>query len=261
MNEHLVVVKIGGGVLTDKTTTSADVRQDRLDFVVSELAQAYKKHSVDLLLGNGAGTYVHLLAHTYNVAKGARTKKQFRGMSATHNEVRRLNLAVADALVASGVPAFTVSPAGMLTCRDGIVTDAFVKPLQLLLKNRCVPILHGDTIADESLGSFILSTEKVFNACIARLKDTYKRITVVYIMNEDGVLDRSGNVISTLSTKDEVLVGSRVDHDVSGGIVGKVRGARAALEFAQNVYIIGCTERGSLDKAIAGHTVGTRITI
>jgi isopentenyl phosphate kinase len=212
------------------------------------------------MLGTDAGSYAHVTARKYDLSKGARTDKQRYGMCVTHNGVRQLNAMVSDILVAKEVPAFGLSPADFITMTDGVIKHAHIEPIQHLLKRSCVPVVHGDTILDAVRGTTILSTENVFNACLAALKGDYKHITVIYAMNEDGVLDISGNVIPELSVEESVVAHDVTGHDVTGSILGKVQGAREALQFADVVYIVNASTRGSIQKAMGGGLVGTKVT-
>lgn len=254
----LAVIKLGGGLITDKTKPLT-AKLGRIRRLAAEIAEIHKTGTVDILLGTGAGSFGHFTAHEYGLSDGAQTTKQLLGMCIAHDEVRRLNMMVVEALVARDAPAFAVSPAGMMTCEDGAISTAHIEPVQLLLKNHCIPVVHGDTICDATRGTTICSTEIVLNACLAQLKDKYDSSTVIYAMNEDGILDESGQVIPQLSSNDAEMVFGTLAHDVTGGVAGKVREARAALDFADRVYIVGGNTPGILSKAIAGEKVGTRV--
>lgn len=258
MTRRLVAIKLGGGLITDKakpmTAKRALIRR-----LANEIAVIYKMQKVELLIGTGAGSYGHFTAHKYDLKHGAKTDEQFYGMCVAHNEVRSLNSLVADALIAETVPAFTVSPSSIMTCRLGALNQPHIEPLRLLLSHHCVPILHGDTILDAEQGTTISSTEQVLNACLAQLKGSYDNISVIYVMNEAGILDEAGDVMPELSAQDEVWIRNLTMHDVTGGIAGKVQDARAALAFADNVYIVGGNTPGSILKAINGEAIGTRI--
>jgi isopentenyl phosphate kinase len=260
MKRRLIVLKLGGGLITDKAKPTTP-RQVSIKLAAEEIAQAYTTNvDADFLLGTGAGSYGHFTAHQYGLRDGARTKRQLRGMCLTHNNVRRLNSMVVDALLGEDIPAFAASPALMMTCADGTVGQIHPEPLRLLLKYRCVPVVHGDTVCDAERGTTILSTEEVLNACLAKLKSAYDKITVIYAMDEGGVLDASGRVVPELSANDEITVHDTAIHDVTGGILGKLRGASDALKFADAVYIVNGNRRGAIQRAMDGEAAGTKIT-
>lgn len=259
MKRQLVLIKLGGSLITDKTKPFTALT-DTIQFVAAEVAKVYKSRpNTDLLIGTGAGSYGHFTAHEYNLREGAHTAEQFKGMCSTHSGVRTLNAMVTDALLKESVPAFSMSPASFMTCKDGVQDQTTVEPLRILLANHCVPVVHGDTLCDSIRGTTIFSTEKVLTACLERLKGNYDTVTVIYAMRDEGILDASGQVIPELLPGHEVAVFGALDHDVTGGVLGKVQSARKALAHAGSAYILGGTKPNALLEAVEGHNVGTRV--
>lgn len=257
MSKQLVVIKLGGSLIADKTKPRS-IKHASIKTVATEIANLYNELDADIILGTGGGS-AHITAHKYDCVKQAKTKRQLLGMSITHTEVRELNGVVASALHDNDVPAFPLSPAGFMTSKDGALDTFHGETLKILLKNRCIPVMHGETLCDSELGGYIFSTEKIFNACLANLRQGYQKITVIYAMDKNGILDGQGDVIPQLAEDESIEVLGKLDHDISGGIVGKIQGARAALEFANNVYIVGGLTPGAILQAAQSKKVGTQI--
>lgn len=257
MNKQLVVIKLGGSLIADKTKPRT-IKHAPIQAVSAEIAKLYNELDTDIILGTGGGS-AHMTAHKYDCIKEARTKKQLLGMSLTHTEIRELNGVVASALHANKVPAFPLSPAGFMSTKGGILDTFYVEPLKILLKNGCIPVLHGETMCDSDLGGYAFSTEKIFNACLAKLRLDYHKITVIYAMDKAGILDSHGNVIPKIAQGEDIEVLGELKHDVTGGIVGKVNGAREALKNADQVYIVGGNTPGAIFKAANGLQSGTQI--
>jgi isopentenyl phosphate kinase len=259
MKNHLVLIKLGGSLITDKKTPLT-ARPEPMQLFAAELAKARTANpDVDFIIGNGAGSFGHFTAHEYGLRQGAATPKQFYGMALTHNNVVRLNLLVADALTAEDIPAFPLSPASMLTCSNGQLSSTHLTPLTRLLANNCVPLVYGDTISDDQLGTHILSTEKILDACLDALRGDYNTVTVLYLLDVAGVLDADGAAIPQLQASDDIFMRANLAHDVTGGIVGKVQSARKAAQTADAVYLADGHKTGALQQAIAGSNPGTRI--
>ena len=259
MTRRLVAIKLGGGLITDKSKPLTAKRMLILR-LADEIAAIHQTQKTELLIGTGAGSYGHFTAHDYDLRHGAKTPKQFYGMCVAHSEVRNLNSMVVDALIAKKVPAFGVSPSSIMTSTRESLDQEYIEPLRLLLNHHCIPIVHGDTILDTKQGTAIASTERVLNACLGQLVAYYDNITVIYVMNESGVLDDKGKVIPELSVNDDLQIRDKLAHDVTGGMASKVREARGALAFARHVYIVGGNKSGTILNAIDGEAIGTRIT-
>jgi len=259
MSRQLVLIKFGGSLITDKRQPFT-VRPEKLEFLAAELAAARQANpEADFIIGNGAGSFGHFTAHEYGLREGARTAEQYYGMSVTHNGVVRLNTLVAEALTKQHIPAFAVSPAALFTCADKQLDGQHIAPLVNLLRAGCIPVLHGDTITDTVRGTTILSTEKVLQACLEALAASYDQVFVIYLLDIDGVLSGEGVVIPKLSPAAEVQVRHDLQHDVTGGILGKVVSARQATALAKKVYIASGSKTGVIAAALAGQNVGTQV--
>ena len=65
MKKNLLLLKIGGGVITDKTKRYG-LLDDVLVRLAREIADGYGKlKDTDLIIGNGAGSFAHYSAHEY----------------------------------------------------------------------------------------------------------------------------------------------------------------------------------------------------
>ncbi len=259
MMRHLVVIKLGGGLITDKSKPFT-ARPELIKLFANELQRVVADNQdTFFLVGNGAGSFGHPNAHRYGLKQGAHNQEQYYGMCLTHNGVQRLNSLVVDTLTTQGIPAYALSPSAIFTNRNGQTVQTHIDNVAFLIGKHCVPVLHGDTICDENQGTSIMSTEDVLLACIKSLRQEFDKITVIYLMAADGVLDENGATIAKLGGSDQIAVRQNQGHDVTGGIVGKVASARKSALIADEVYLIDGTKTGRLRKVLAGESVGTAI--
>ncbi len=259
MSKRLVLIKLGGSLITDKHQPFT-AQPERITFLAQQLAGACEQApKADFIVGTGAGSFGHFTAHEYGLREGAHDQKQYYGMSVTHNAVARLGTMVAQALTDAQLPALTMSPAAWLTCANGTLDSVAIQPLKNLLEQGCIPMLHGDTITDSQRGTTILSTEKVLQACLSELRASYDECIVIYLLDIDGVLDQEGAVMPELAADQEVTVRKSLDHDVTGGIIGKVASARLAAQTADAVYIASGANAGVLSELLTGGITGTRV--
>ncbi len=258
--KHLVCIKIGGSVITDKSR-EATTRAENIQKFACNLSTVIKDFpDVNILLGNGAGSFGHQAAHKYGLKNGASTDEQFYGVAVTHNSVRKLNLLVGDALTSHDVPTYCISPGDIFTAKNGGVATANTAVIEQLLEHRSVPLIHGDTILDADRGVSIFSTEKSLFWLGEHFRDKYAKVTVVMIVDTGGVLDENGYIIKELRSSDTVTAANAVTgvKDVTGGMLHKVTSCRKATEWADAVYIIGNTAE-ELSAACTDKRAGTRI--
>ena len=259
MYKRLVLIKLGGSLITDKRREDI-ARHDVIKLCANEVGDMYRSlNDTHYIIGTGAGSFAHIRAHKYHLREGAKTATQLYGMSVTHNSVRRLNGMVTDQLTSVGVPAFAVSPASFITLDNAQPYSVYMDSIMQLLLSGCIPLLHGDTILDKTRGTTILSTEKVLQVCLENLRSLYEEIIVIYCMDTDGLLDSSGKTVTQLKPDDELFTHQSSHHDVTGSIVGKVKSARLAANIADRVYLVSGKNEGAIMGAIEDRRVGTKI--
>lgn len=257
---HLVVIKIGGSIITDKSKRETPNTKNIATFAENLSAVRQKFPDADVLLGNGAGSFGHHSAHYYGLRDGAKSAEQFYGVSITHNSVRELNLLVANALTDHDIPAYALSPGDVFTAKDGDAVDGNSTLVAMLLQKGLIPVIHGDTVIDTEQGVSIFSTEKSLFWLADTLKDRYDHITVIMVVDTGGVLDEAGDIISELKRNDSIVTTRKIPgvKDVTGGITHKIATCREATAWANDVYILGNTNRDLL-AAFAGKPAGTKV--
>lgn len=259
MKQHLMIVKLGGSLITDKTKRLT-AKPEHIAFIAAELSQARSKNpDVDFIIGNGGGSFGHFLAHDYGLREGAKTPNQLLGMCLTHSAVQQLNSMVTNELTVKGMPAFSIEPSSVLICDSGELSGKNLSALNNLLNAGIAPTVYGDTITDKARGTTILSTEKILQICLEELRPKYKKITVAYLLDIKGVLDQNGQVIAQLPLGQEIKIHSKLDHDVTGGITSKVSSARLAANLADAVYLASGKTPGVIAAIISGKSAGTKI--
>lgn len=259
MKSSLVLMKLGGSLITEKQRPNT-FRPEYIGRIAKELAALrVDSDASDYIIGTGAGSFGHFPAHKFGLREGARGSRQVLGMGITHNAVQRLSLMAAESLTAAQLPAFVVSPSGLFVSNGKEVADMHLEPLRLLLEWGAIPIVHGDTVVDSVRGTTIFSTEKVLQVCLDYLRPFYPKVTVIYVMDADGLLDTNSVLIEELGLDDDIHVHDSLEHDVSGGIVSKVASARQAAKQADFVYLVSGRRPGAIAGVLAGKYVGTRV--
>jgi isopentenyl phosphate kinase len=165
--------------------------------------------------------------------------------------MKRLNAAVIDALVETGVPAVPVHPfSGAYRRSDG--TLRFPEgAVATTLEEGFVPVLHGDVVAHATEGATILSGDELVVALAEAL--SADRVGVCSAVS--GVYDADGEVIAHIDSFDDVAaaVGASDETDVTGGMAGKVR---TLLSLDAPASVFGVDGLGAF---LDGDDPGTRI--
>ena len=210
-----VVLKLGGSVITEKNRPET-LDEDALSRAVEVLAA---DRPARLVLVHGGGSFGHHHASEHGVSTTTGTADA-TAVTAIHDAMTRLNRAVVERLQAAGIPAVPVRPLSVATRgADGSLTFPS-EPIEQLLAEGFVPVVHGDVVVHAGTGATILSGDTIAARLGARLDAD--RIGVC--SSVPGVLDDSGAVIPRITALETVadVLGASDTTDVSGGMAGKV---------------------------------------
>jgi isopentenyl phosphate kinase len=276
---ELVLLKLGGSLITDKTqpyTPRLDVMED-LALQIQSALQA--NPTLRLVVGHGAGSFGHVPASEYRTRDGLPPRatplahrerdetenNYWKGFAEVWFQASTLNWFVTQALHKAGVRTLSVSPASSVIASQGHVAMWELTPLQMALAVGIVPLIHGDVVFDEIRGGTILSTEDLFGYLTHALRPD--RILLAGL--EEGVWadfparTRKIERITPASFEEvRAGVGKAAGADVTGGMESKVR---QMLELVQkspglSVQVFSGAGPGNLLRALGGERVGTLIT-
>ena len=257
-SRELVVVKIGGSVITDKRRPFS-LNGDVIIRLGREIAEATQVK--DVILIHGGGSYAHPIAKKFSVSEGLKSREHLRGFIETSKAVRKLSLDVVSKLTEGGLKAISLSAAALFITRSGKITSCNLEPIFSSIRIGVVPITSGDVVFDRDLGFTVLSGDTIAAYLASRLRA--KRL--IYVIDVDGVIveDRvtgESKIAEEYSRgmKLKAIRGSR--EDVTGGIVNKLEEGFSALESGVEVLIINGLVEERVKKAILGErTLGTKL--
>jgi len=258
----LFLLKLGGSLITDKNKP----RTPRLEVIArlaEEIASACAQNpDLQLVVGNGAGSFGHVPAKRYGTRQGVHTPQEWRGFSEVWRDAATLNRLVTDALHAAGLPAIAFPPSACVTARDGQVASWDLSPMRRALEAGLLPVIQGDVIFDTVRGGTILSTEDLFEHLARELRP--QRILLAGI--EQGVwadYPACTQLVAEITPANlpeiaPALGGSNAT-DVTGGMASKVmQSLTLAQEIPSLEVLIFSGIQGELvKKALLGARVGT----
>jgi len=249
------VVKLGGSVITCEDEPR--VRGDAIERLAREAAGA----GDELVVVHGGGSLAHPLAVEHGLADGIEDDAARDAFARVHAALRRLNLAVLDALREAGRPAATLGPLGQLSTNDGEPGGWNLLPTVRLLDQGLVPVLHGDLVLDTARDTTVLSGDAVA-AELARFLEADR---LVFALDQDGVHSHPpGHEDATRldqPTPDELAAAQKrareAADDASGGMAGKLDAAVRAVRAGTPVHLVDGLAEGRLAQALAGEGEGT----
>lgn len=261
--KKLILVKLGGSVITDKNKEYY-AREKNIVRFAKELKSVLKITPSNVIIGHGAGSFAHIPAKQYKTKEGIINKKSVFGAAVTEEAAKMLNAIVTQKFISQKVPVYSFSPGSLLVSDSKVYIKSYIEPVQKALEIGIVPIVYGDVVLDRKIGFTIFSTEKVLAVMAKNLCEDHE-VRMIYVTDVPGVLDEKGKVIPQI-TKDNFgelkasITGAK-GVDVTGGMLHKVEEALSlAQELNIQTKIINGNKSGNLKKAILGKSVlGTLI--
>jgi isopentenyl phosphate kinase len=258
LHKPLIVIKLGGSALTDKTRIYTP-RIPIIHSAASQVAEIRKDCSVILI--HGAGSYGHIPVRKYELQQGWKGPKQLRGLSSTKFKLLEWENLLDGILLEHRVPVMPFLASDFFVTEKGRIVSAWLKPLASWLRLGCVPITGGDIVPDSRNGFSILSGDQIAAFIAIRLKAT----RLIYAVDVDGVfnanptLDSNAQLLETLTTSSAARLVSRTTSgttpDVTGGMAGKISESLSATRHRIPVYFVNLTKSGRLRKAALGQQV------
>ncbi len=244
---RLIYVKLGGSLITDKRQPETP-RLDVIQRLAQEIARA-RRHAPDLqlIVGHGSGSFGHVVGSRYGTRAGVHTSEEWYGFAATADAAARLNRIVTAALLATGIPAWTIQPSAALRCRDGEIVDGPHAAVETALRQGLVPVVHGDVALDEVRGGTIASTEEIFEWLAAHL--TPHRIVLAGevdgVYTGDPLREASAQRIERITAasfaENQRGIGGSFGTDVTGGMAAKVEQAVRLVERHPGLMVSICS--------------------
>ncbi len=249
----LIILKIGGSVITDKDSVSV-AKKDEIDRISQEIASFKKEVKMPLILVHGAGSFGHPQAMEH-MSKGFNAN----GAYLTHTSVKALNSMVVESLNKAGLNALPVHPMSSCLLENGNIVEFQTSQIKLMLERDIVPVLHGDVVMDRVLGAAVLSGDRI----VPYLAAVTSASGIGAGSNVDGVLDNKGEVIKKITPRSFIdmkkdIMGAKA-LDVTGGMFGKVSELVELSKKGISSRVFNAAKKNTVSKFLYGEDVGTLI--
>lgn len=262
--DKLVLLKLGGSLITDKTLPYTP-RLETLEDLAAQIAKALRTDpELKLVVGHGSGSFGHEAASRYQTRRGVTGAEGWRGFAEVWYQASTLNRLVVESLRRASLACVVLAPVSAVTARDGSLASWDLAPLCSALSAGLLPVVHGDVVFDGIRGGTILSTEDLFVHIARHLHPQH----VLLAGREDGVwadFPARTRLIEELKPGDldpqAPELKAPAGADVTGGMRAKVMQMSALVKEIPelDVLIFSGIEPGNVQKALLGAHPGTFI--
>ena len=264
MAKELVLIKLGGSLITDKSKPYTSKPR-----VISRLAKEIKKAHLlgyKIIVSHGSGSFGHTLASEYGTANGIKKKRGVYGLCLVQRDAMAINRIIHKIFLKNKISCLSFVPSSFSFAKNKKLKAIFIEPIIAALKMNILPIVFGDIILDEKIGCCIFSGEVTLDNLSSQLKKRgFKIKKVIQCGITEGVYGSGGKTIPRITPKNfrgfRAYISEADGRDVTGGMFHKIEESLKMAKSGVNVYIINGGRKDNLYKAIVSRPeAGTLIT-
>jgi isopentenyl phosphate kinase len=254
----LIIVKLGGSVITHKGTSPPATNDENLTRIAKEL----KTYRDGLVVVLGGGAHGHQAAHSHGYGDPNTSKERLlMGIPNIRHNMSVLALQVESVLNNEGMPTIVIPPFSITTLKNKTIQTFSIDIIKRALENECVVVTHGDVCFDEERGASILSGDTI----AVYLAKTLVAQSVYIGTDVDGVLDDNPKTnpsakhipIIDNANRENVLrkTGPSSNTDVTGGMSKKVNELLELAKQDTEIIIFNLTVPGRLTSLLSGEPI------
>lgn len=262
--KDLVIVKLGGSVISDKSKSRGVFRKKIVERLAGEIKRAKKIRDFDLIIVHGAGSFGHPLAKKYNLHKGYSGPRSSEGLVLTKKAMFELTMLIWGSLSKVGLGSCVVEPSAVIVADGGRIKTFNTEFIENLLDKKIIPVLFGDAVFDEKIGVSIVSGDLM----VSHLARKFKAEKIIFVSDVDGVYDKNpkvnkdARIIGVINNMNYKQVAKKMEvynkNDVSGEMKGKLLTIKKDLGGFE-VTIINGFSKNVLFKTFMGQNTGTTV--
>jgi isopentenyl phosphate kinase len=263
----MIILKIGGSILTNKDSTESEVDNVSLKRIASEIKASLDNSDKELIIVHGAGSFGHPLAKEYKIGEpfDAEDYPQKRiGFCKTQNAVKKLNMLICEAFIEEGLPVVSIPASSFMSATNKRITEGNLDYFNRYLKKGFIPVIYGDVVLDSQLEICVISGDQLIQYLAMNLNPTQ----VILGTDVDGVYNKNPKThddaifFDKFSSLDdlETLEGT-TNIDVTGGMVGKIKELLYLADLGIESKIINAEVKDNIFKVLENKDVkGTVIS-
>jgi len=265
VKKELLVIKLGGAVVTYKDSSTPKARVSTIKRLIKEIKQVTDQ-GYRIILVHGAGSFGHGLVKQYGLHHGMKTEEQKLVFGMVTNSMMNLNSIIKYHLHRANLKTVGLPPHTFITQSGGKLNEFETKLIETYLKHGQIPVLFGDMVLDDRWGCSVLSGDTI----VCYLGNKLRADKVIFLSDVDGIFDADPNknpqakLIPEITNANisQVLKGLSPTgrDDVTGEMAGKILQIQKNLKQI-SVQILNGLKPDNLIEALGQHQIGTKLQL
>lgn len=265
--KDLIVLKLGGSVLTDKSKPFTPC-QENIKRLSKEIAQGHNKGKNSLAIVHGAGSFGHHIVSRTGIHEGITKAEQLMAFAETQRWQNHWNSLVTEALQEEGLPAIPCQPSSLTVMEFRRLVWMPLDAVRGFLEIGLIPVLYGVPAYDKGQRCSILSGDQIVPYVARELgaKRVILGTNVDGVFTDDPFRDPKARLIKEITRKNfeevkkHLAVSSEVD--ITGGMLAKVIELMGLAKRGIDVEIVNAKRNGFVERALSGESgLGTVVRI
>jgi len=262
--KKLIILKIGGSLITDRFSLIPKVKLENLRRISKEINSAYELKKFSLVIIHGVGPFGHVIVSKTGIDKGIKNKKQLKYFAETQRLQNELNVIVTKYLIKAGLPAIPCQPSSFAVMDSRRLVKMDISAIKGFIEMGMIPVLYGVPAYDRAQKCSILSGDQIAPYLAVKLhaRRIIHATDVEGVFTSDPHKNPIAKLIPRLDRKNVAQVkkwaSGSTAIDVTGGMLGKV------LELSKTKIesqILNGLVPGNIIKALKGENIGTIIKL
>ena len=254
--KNLVILKIGGSVITDKKHNKKIINKKKLKRIIKEIAYAKNKNNFSLIIIHGAGSFGHKIAKSFDFKNGYKNRSQIKAISDISLDLKKLNIEILKHLKRENIFSITFAQSSAWKMTNKRLCNCDLSIINKYLQLNLTPILYGDILIDSKLGFSILSGDQI--VCYLAKKLHAERVLIGTdldgIFESDPKINKNAKLIKKVDRNNikNLSLGQSLSTDITNGMKGKVDELIRLAKFGIESEIINISKPNILKRSLNG---------
>ncbi len=259
--KKLTILKLGGGLLTDKSQPHT-IRNETLKNVVKEIKTCMDLGLIeDLIIIHGVGSIGHPPVLKHKLHYGFQGTNQLIPLSQTQLAVNRFRNQIAEECANAGLPVNLLHSSSICIAEKMQIKVFFMEAIKGFMSVGMIPLLGGDMVSDRKMGFSVGSGDHI----AALLAEKLHAHHLIFATDVDGVyrgnpkIHPESEFLSKINLKDLNSIFSSEDSskgsDASGMMKGKIKSLlplMSQIEAGLKVSVLSMLPKDNLLQLLQG---------
>lgn len=270
MAKKITVIKLGGALITDKSTPYT-MREAIIENAAKEIKECIDSGLIEeLVLIHGVGSFGHPPVLKYELYKGFTNPGQLMHLSNTQQIVNQLRNKIAEIFKNNGIPINLLHASSLVIGNKMKITDYMFEALKGYLSLGMVPLIGGDMMYDTGMGFSVCSGDQL-SVVISREIKAHRLVfatDVAGIYDSDPKINKEASLIREININEVETIIKQLDEsktaDASGRMKGKLMTLISIKDLIKNgldTVILSMMQPNTLKNFLVGKDVPvTKVT-